>query len=160
MESDDQIEAGRGTPNEAEEEANGEIAEMVVEHATIPEGPDEAHSAEADLKPWVANPKHKTRNNSPTKLPSKSPVWDVVKRLNDDHPKAKEGFTHVCTQTGCSHFLKLTKAKDCTSWPTTRAGEHLRNSHPEDGGKAGVDRSAAIKVSFVPPCIYIYIIAM
>lgn len=126
-------EPGRATPKEAEAEAYEETVEMLVEHATIPEGPTEAYSAEADPKPWVANPKSKTRNSSTTRLRSKSPVWDVIRRLNDDHPKSKKGFTQVCTQTCCSQFLKVTKAKDSTSWPTTRAGKRLRNSNSEDG---------------------------
>ena len=109
MESEDNgpIEAGRDTPEEAEDKADEEAGEMAVEHAAILDGPgdpDEAPSAEADPEPWVVNPEYKTRNSSPTRLASKSAVWECVKRLHDDHPKAKEGFTHVCTQPGCCVF--------------------------------------------------------
>ena len=63
MESEDNgpIEAGRDTPEEAEDKADEEAGEMAVEHATIPDGPgdpDEAPSAEADPEPWVANPEY------------------------------------------------------------------------------------------------------
>ncbi len=90
------IEADRDTSEEAEDKADEEAGEMAVEYATIPDGPgdpDEAPSAEADPEPWVVNPKHKTRNNCPTRLALKSAVWECIKRLHDDHPKAKEGFT-------------------------------------------------------------------
>ena len=162
MESEDNgpIEAGRDTPEEAEDKADEEAGEMAVEHATIPDGPgDLDESAFCRGRPGAlgCEPQSKTRNNSPTRLASKSAVWECIKRLHDDHPKAKEGFTHVCTQPGCCFFLKLTKAKDTASWPTTRAGEHLRNRHPEDGGKAGVDRSAAIKVNFAALLYNLYI---
>ena len=41
MESEDNgpIEAGRDTPEEAEDKADEEAGEMAVEHATIPDGP-------------------------------------------------------------------------------------------------------------------------
>jgi len=147
MEDDDEASIDDNT---SEPECAAEVDISAAE--TFTEEGAEAQAAEENddpTKPWQGNPKYKTRNNSPTRLPSKSTVWDSIKRLNEDHPKVKEGYTHACTQVGCGRFFKLVKLKDIASWPTTRAGEHLRNSHPEDGGKDGVARSAAIKVTTV-----------
>ena len=98
-------------------------------------------------KPCVETPLFKTRRNSPTRLPSKSAVWDKVKRLCPDHPMALKGFTHTCTEPGCGKFFTLVKEKGYNSRPTTRAGEHLRDTHPDTSGKARVDRGLEIKVN-------------
>jgi hypothetical protein len=68
MESEDNgsTEAGRDIPEEAEDKVD-EKAEDKAEEAEDNghDGPDEAHSAEADSEPepWIVNPKYKTRNN-------------------------------------------------------------------------------------------------
>ena len=42
-------------------------------------------------EPWKTNPAYKTRPNSPLKRAKRaSPVWTMIKRLADDHPKYKE----------------------------------------------------------------------
>ena len=42
--------------------------------------------------------------------------------------------------------MKLVKAKDSSCWPTTRAGEQLKNAHPESCGKPAVIRAAVAQV--------------
>ena len=108
---------------------------------------DEDEVAEGEgAKPWKLNPSYRTRANSPTRLPSTSLVWAKVRRLEYNHPKVADGYTHVCIEVGCGAFMKLVKAKDSSCWPTTRAGEHLKNAHPESCGKPAVIRAAVAQV--------------
>ena len=124
-----------GTPNDESIEAAAGVATDV---------------ADCVDSPWLTNPSFRTRTNSPTRLPSKSIVWETVKRLASDHPKVAEGFTHICTEAGCYHFLKLTKPPAATYWSTTRAGEHLTKAHPATSGKNGVERAKSNQVkSFI-----------
>ena len=67
------------------------FVKMAAEEPTVP-----AIVAAADEEPWLENAGYKTRPNSPTARAEKSAIWKSVRRLCDDHPKAKEGYTHVC----------------------------------------------------------------
>jgi hypothetical protein len=43
-------------------------------------------------EPWKTNPAYKTRSDTPLKRTKRaSPVWGMIKRLTDDHPKTQEG---------------------------------------------------------------------
>ena len=85
--------------------------------------------AAEDEEPWKTNPAYKTRPNTPlTRSKRASPVWGMIKRLDDDHPKTKEGYTHTCIHAGCGCFLKVQKTKGC--WVTTKCVNHVKLEHP------------------------------
>lgn len=52
----------------------------------------------------------------------------MIKRLSDDHPKTKEGYTHTCIHAGCGCFLKVQKTKG--NWVTTKCVNHVKSAHP------------------------------
>ena len=85
--------------------------------------------AAEDQEPWKTNPAYKTRPNTPlTRTTRASPVWGMIKRLNDDHPKTKEGYTHACIHADCGCFLKVQKTKG--NWVTTKCVIHVKSAHP------------------------------
>ena len=118
-----------GTPDDDSIEAEGVAADV----------------GDGNGSPWSTNPLYRTRNNSPTRTPSKSAVWETVKRLSTDHPKVAEGLAHICTEAGCGYFFKLSRPTP-TSWATTRVGEHLSKAHGATSGKNGVERAEANQV--------------
>ena len=118
---------------------------------------------EETMMPWDGNPAWKTRANTPTgNRRSTSVAWKYVKRLDTDHPKIRDGYTHVCTIPGCGEgqevehanhrFLKLHKATQRTSsstkavgtfghqaitaqpWISTPAIEHMKRFHSAKEG--------------------------
>ena len=97
-------------------------------------GNDGGGAAE-DQGPWETNPAYKTRSNSPLKRSMQaSPVWGMIKRLADDHPKTKEGYTHTRIHAGCGCFMKIKKTRG--KWPTTKCVNYIKNAHPtSDPGK-------------------------
>ena len=123
-----------GDEEESEEEGDEE------------EGVDELAESDQDAL-WKNEPKWKTRSNSPTRKPSKSETWSVIRRLEPDHPKAILGFTHICVEGGCGKFFKLKKAKGSNSWPSTTPGKHLKIAHENASGKGGVHRDEKAKVN-------------
>ena len=52
-----------------------------------------------DQEPWKTSPANKT-NTPLTRTTRASPVWGMIKLLNDDHHKTKEGYTHTRIDTG------------------------------------------------------------
>ena len=90
-------------------------------------GGDAGGGAAQDQEPWKTNPAYKTRPNSPLKRVKRaSPVWTIIKRLADDHPKSKEGYTHTCIEAGCGCFLKLQNYKG--NWSTTKCVHHVKSA--------------------------------
>ena len=78
------------------------------------DGNDGGGAAE-DQEPWETSPAYKTRSNSPLKRAMRaSPVWGMIKRLDDDNPKTDEGNTHTCIHAGCGYFMKLKKTPKAT----------------------------------------------
>ena len=66
-------------------------------------GGDAGGDAAQDQEPWKTNPAYKTRPNTPlTRTTLASPVWGMIKRLDDDNPKTMEGYTHTCIHAGLS----------------------------------------------------------
>lgn len=100
---------------------------------------------------WKADARLKTRSNSPTKHPSKSLIWTSVRRLDIDHPLMLQGFTHICTEEGCSTPLKLVKPKDKDYWTNTLAIAHAKKFHPDSSGKSFLKDEASNKVNVSPP---------
>ena len=105
------------------------------------DGNDGGGAAE-DQEPWKTDLAHKTRSNSPLKRQLRaSPVWGMIKRLDDDHPKTGEGFTHTCIHEGCGCFLKLKKTAQ-GNWPTSKCVNHTKASHPSSDLAKGYLKTA------------------
>ena len=86
-------------------------------------------AAEEDKEPWDSDVEYMTRPNTPLKRATRaSPVWSMIRRLADDHPKTTEGYTHTCTHAGCGCFLTVPKVKG--NWATTKCVNHIKTSHP------------------------------
>jgi hypothetical protein len=68
--------------------------------------------------------------NSPRRAGSRSDVWGHTKRLINDHPALKLGFTHVCVMTtsdGVKCFKRLKLSRNAAregAWNTTVAVAH------------------------------------
>jgi len=55
-----------------------------------------------EVLPRKTSPANKTRPSTPlTSTTRASPEWGMIERLNDDHPRIKEGYTHTCINAGC-----------------------------------------------------------
>lgn len=110
-------------------------------------GGDAGGGAAQDQEPWKTNPAYKTRPNSPLKRAKRaSPVWTMIKRLADDHPKSKEGYTHTCIEAGCGCFLKLQNYKG--NWSTTKCVYHVKSAHPTtDLGKEYLKSAKDLEVN-------------
>ena len=90
-------------------------------------GGDGKAAEEEDKEPWEKNPRYLTRANSPTSRQARSDIWVSVRRLQETHPKVADGgYTQICTESNCGHFLKLNKTSgNCGTNPAlTRAKKY------------------------------------
>lgn len=139
-----------GEAGEVETAAQAEAAEDEGSESSPPS--DE----ESQSNPYEENPKFNTRFNTPTKRASRSEVWNIVRRLGKDHPMEKDGYTHICTEAGCFHPLKLTKQNG--NWSTSKAVTHLKDKHKDSKeGATYTKNSTEIQVTRARLCSLVHL---
>ena len=110
---------------------------------------DDLDDGEEPLTEWEKNPSYRTQRNSPGRKATKSPVWNSVKHLADDHPLANQ-YTHVCVLPDCptSRFMVLRKPSGKGYYTTTKAIRHIQMHHSDaTENKVNLARSNVLHVS-------------
>jgi hypothetical protein len=100
--------------------AEAVVAEAVEAAGDEEDGPPDEEE-ESEEEPWVDDASFMTTGNIKSKRVQSSSIWDSMRMLIGDHPKAKEGFTHVCVEENCGTFFTLVKPKGKANFGTTKA---------------------------------------
>ena len=135
-----------------------------AQHTTsVVAAPAEGNSTRtaATEKLWSINPFYRTRANTPTKRAENSSIWELTRRLCDDHPikededfppTERQAWTHICTVDGCKDpFMTCIKRTDSFVWHTSKPTLHARKFHSESSGKEATERDVNAGVSRARP---------